>query len=165
MRPIKAVAESTGLVIEHDGKEDSPAAITLGHLYARIVDPEHSNEFGAIYRVYWARDWWKLYVSADGAIPMDVVITPSVRHIGREQLGAILPDGWAIEQSLNCYTAFMGEQTSLPPCHSLLEAISSIRAFLSISASSAAADLTKSYAAELSEAGRVALEVQTKMEF
>lgn len=164
MQPFKAVSRTTGLVIEATGDPKAPADQTLASMFAHIGDPVQSNEFGAIYEVQWARDGWALYVRQDGAMETDFVIAPAVRIIGREQLGAILPNGWAIEQSLNCYTPFMGEEISLGSCTSLAQAISAIRAFLSTMAAQSSTDLAASYATELSDVGRLALETQTKMD-
>jgi len=71
-----------------------------------------------------------------------------VSYITRDQLGAILPDGWYIECQLNRYAACCGEMVTLPARGSLAAAISDIHEFLTLSIEQANNDLKASVRAQ-----------------
>lgn len=71
-----------------------------------------------------------------------------VGYITREQIGAILPEGWFVEVQLNRYAACCGEMVSLPSRKSLAAAISDIHEFLTLSIKQANDDLTASVRAQ-----------------
>jgi hypothetical protein len=76
------------------------------------------------------------------------VIESKVRYVTREELGALLPDGWMIECQLNKYSACFGESVSFPARTSMRLAIADIRAFLAQSIAQNSTDLVNSIAAE-----------------
>lgn len=67
-----------------------------------------------------------------------------VRVWTRMELGAVLPYGWAIEQSAGSYTAFLGGEVSLTPQRSMKAAIEQIRAVLATTIKNTAAQLQES---------------------
>jgi len=78
----------------------------------------------------------------------ELVSTPvresKVSYITRDQIGAILPEGWFLECQLNRYAACCGEMVTLPARKSMQAAICDIHEFLSLSIKQANDDLMAS---------------------
>lgn len=68
----------------------------------------------------------------------------TVSYVTREQVGALLPDGWFVEHQLNKYAACWGEEMTFPARRTLRDAIADIHYFLAQSAKSASDDLLAS---------------------
>lgn len=79
----------------------------------------------------------------------------TVRHIGREQLGNLLPDGWYIECQLNRYSACWGETIAMPVRATMVEAVSDIRKFLAASIVQTSGELKSSIDEDITKAEMV----------
>lgn len=88
-------------------------------------------------------------VNEQGAIVRPTpVVEGKVRYITRDELGALIPDGWMIECQLNTYAACFGEELAFPARKQLALAIADIRSFLAQSIVQNSSDLAASIAAE-----------------
>jgi hypothetical protein len=74
---------------------------------------------------------------------------PTVRHITREELGRIVPDGWFIEQQAHRFAACHGEDMTLPWRTTLERALLDIYAFLAAVTAQSASELVGCIAARL----------------
>ena len=79
----------------------------------------------------------------------------NVSYITRDQMGAIIPEGWFIECQLNRYSACWGEQMTFPARTNLASAIADIHQFLLMGIAQQADDLLKSV-----QAGRALAEAE-----
>lgn len=97
----------------------------------------------------------KMYTRNGKALNGTPVSDATVRHIGSDVLGGLLPEGWYIECQLNKYCACWGETIAMPFRTTMVEAVQDIRKFLAASIVQTSAELKSSIDEDITTAETV----------